>query len=778
MKYSQSIHDLSHIPERDKWPKKSNQGNCDCSFDNDQNLLNPNDFRPTNNFLTMNEDRSQNLNSIPSSCSVPTDLQLCGCYMQDIAKNTTQLSHIFNTASLHAANVDLVNDKSLSDLIRPRKLKLDKTLAKYKLHKSLPVSPVSEERSFSDFAQQQKCVEENSSVRKSFSYFIDLEEKADTNEGFKQICSDIEKFSQDFNRKYELIGKNFETMSSFKTEKPNKDEEEGNFSSDSLEEYSFRSVGTKKFSNSLIPRRCVSSNELCKYEEDDFETDDIPKSESFYLNPNIRSSQDSILSDDNLLDDCYPCQMKSSCNSMESILSNDSDCKSAPLEALFAQQKKFLSPKPCVGHSQSLPKNLGSAPTSPRKAQLKTSQTQTDFATPQEIVAKKSNASAEFQEKLLRFETIAKKPVTFFVETDQKVKKKNVKNRVVEEDENTRPVNSRSEMYIPSLETKNKQYKSKFCNVLNNKPEFNIEIFESSSKKWSSATLKFPKNTNKKQAQVQETSSLDRHLFTKSPIGSEKVCHKPPKAVRRHSSKTRKTKMSYEYIKKEDFYSMKNNKKRDVLNNRNVSDENTIELSYKEKNIERDLETGNNSPSSNNNLLTELYDSLDKSSIFSSKIDQDSLEVNLKVVNEGRKIGESVNVWNEMLSTKFDKSKRYDSIQFALENIKILNEIEKKIQKINYLVDVFKKNLCSGKVRALSRMYENMTSYYNDLTRLEATPIRFRRRNLSLPSFVERHLNYESKVSTSNKIKNVNMEGASGGDFGMFVVFGRRFCIK
>ena len=707
LKYSQSIHDLSHIPERDKWSKKQGNDVCSC-LQYESERLNPNDNpRPTN---------PDDANFIPMSCSVPTDLQLCGCYMQDIAKNTSQLSHILNTASLHAANVELANDQ----LIRPRKLKLDKTLVKYKLHKSLPVSPVSEERSFSDFVQQQK---EETSNRKSFSYFVDFE-KIDANEGFRQICSDIEKFSKDFNRKYDQIEKGLDKH----------EEEEGNFSSDSLEEYSFRSVGNKKLKNSVPPRRCVSSNELSNYLNEDC-LEEIPKSESFYLNPNIQTSQDSILSDDNFLDD-YPMQAKSYCNSMESILSNESDCKSAPLEVLFAPQKRFLQAPSSVVHSQSLPKNLGSGPPSPRKAQMRTSQTQTDFPTTEEVVAKKTNASAEFQEKLLRFENIAKKPVTFFVESDQKVvRSKNVKN------EEKRPLsvkNSETEMYIPSLETKNKQYKSRYCNVLNNKPEFNVEIFESGTKHYTPSTLKFEKNTN----QVQETSSLDRHLFTKSLITSEKICHKPPKAVRRHSSKTRKTKTSYEYVKKEDFYNSKSNK----LNNRHVTDENTIELSYKEKNVEKDLET-----SPNTNILTKLYDTLDKSA-------KDS-DVNLNV-NSEPKTYDSVNLCSE---DKFDKSKRYESIQFALENIKILNEIQRKIQKINSLVDIFKKNMCSGKVRALSSMYESMTSYYNDLTKLQATPIRLRKRNLSLPSFVERRL-------SDGKVKNVNSEGAEGDYGGMLDV--------
>lgn len=136
-----------------------------------------------------------------------------------------------------------------------------------------------------------------------------------------------------------------------------------------------------------------------------------------------------------------------------------------------------------------------------------------------------------------------------------------------------------SEMFIPSLAQKNKQYKSKFCNVLNNKPDQNFDIFEERSNhnnngnSFTLSTFNFDrKRSNRTVVQVfivlalrrwcfkvailQETSSLDRHLFAKSLLNNsgEKVTHKPPKAVRRHSSKNRKGKTTYEYIRKEDFY--------------------------------------------------------------------------------------------------------------------------------------------------------------------------------------------------------------------------------
>lgn len=619
---------------------------------------------------------------------MPVDLQLCSCYMKDFLKNTAKLSS--------DANVEL------KDLVRPRKLQLDKTLTKYKMHKSLPVSPVSEERSFSDFV--------DASSRKSFSYFIDFNEKSSMEDDLKKVCDDIERFTA---KSSEGDAKN--------------EEGEGSFSSDSLEDASW---GVKK--PKTAPRRCVSNNEIYSCCFDDNREYEMAKSESFYLNPTIRSSQDSFPSDENL-------PQKSYCNSLESVLSNESDCKSAPLEALFASQRRTHYSEltnnyyeNCVtNYGGSLPKNYENfyfKATSAmkhskslctnefrQKTTLKTSQTQTDlhFESPEEIVAKKTKASADFQRKLLKFESAIaqnlKKPdkgVAFFVEG--KREKENV---------------GRGTMYIPSLESKNRQYRSKFCNVLNNKPEANVEFSgkpqnNSSNKSFTLTNLNFEKNTN-----CNQTSSLDRHLFS----NSEKVCHKPPKAVRRHSSKTRKAKQ-YEYIKKEDFYrdAQKFNKIHNFFEKPN---ENTIELSYKEKNYEKDLDVGNR------HILNELYDSLDKE-ILSTKMDCDSLEVNLNPEFAYDSLeADSKNLWSKPVA-KFH-------FDVELESIKILNEIQARIRKINELLDVFKLNVRAGKVRALSSMYESMSKA--TAPAVSRPPPVFRRRNLSLPGSVERRLGTEGE---------------------------------
>ncbi|KAL1501244.1 hypothetical protein ABEB36_006606 [Hypothenemus hampei] len=782
LRYSQSIHDLSHIPERDKWSKKQVD-----EVDSNPST-NPEITVSTSSegckICTSNQSSSTCAPGVIStSQSVPVDLQLCDCYMNDLGRALGLSYHVetrqprapfVNLASLDSESKRFRNslelatrspERNLNDFIRPRKLKLDKTLAKYKMHKSLPVSPVSEERQFSDYVVRPE-------QRQSFSYFLDLDESKSTNEGFKQICNDIEKFSRDFNKKYEQIEQTFAKKD------PVPVEEDSNFSSDSLEEYEFFSYERKKSKKSVPPRRCVSNNEIYKYQED-YVIEDIPKSESFYLNQNYsaRGSQESILSDD--------FRPKSSCNSLESVLSNESDCKSAPLEILFEDKRRLLYSeiKLNVPHSQSmseaelsssLPKDFVHKP----KTNMKTCQTQTDFETPQEIVAKKARGSEDFQRKLLKFESgimSGKKPVAFFVDTSIGRTSKSIKENVP-----VKNYKKSCEMFIPSLAQKNKQYKSKFCNVLNNKPDQNFEIFEErgrGNKAFTLSTINFEKKTNNRK-NVQGTSSLDRHLFAKGLLNNnEKITHKPPKAVRRNnSSKSRKSKVTtYEYIRKEDFYKTKSaNFEKDngnILNN--CTDEHTIELCFKEKNLDLDVEASSSQKSNiklnllgenatgyfqvdaQNTILSELYDSLDKKSP-PSKMDLDSLDVNLNNKSLENEISKNlfdsleVNVWNKNSAFQVEnvlnkQAKRdEDKIARALQNIKILREIQKKVQKINTLVEIYKENVSKGKVKALSSMYESLTTTPSDcteLTTLQKAPNRFRRRNLSLPSFVERRLN-------------------------------------
>lgn len=823
----------------------------------------------SSSFNNNQDNTTNNYCSIPSSVSLPSNLQLCGCLMRDIAKNTLELNNFLNPLysqrqkhfeqqQQHHQQQQQYQDYDqlltrqqidIKTLIRPRKLKLDKTLAKYK-HKSLPVSPVNEERQFSDYI--------NENPRKSFSYFIDFNNKSNTDEGLKQICQDIERFSQDFSKNYDEIEQMNNVPNISITKVPKRDvnndivnrcddlikeqqedeEDEGSFSSDSLEDFSFNSTKQLKNKIKVPPRRCVSSNEIYKYQQEDencyrhveyYHNYDckVPKtkSASFYLNQSDKNSQESIVDTD---DDEYGRKNKSYCNSMESVVSNESDCKSAPLEALFGRKKMYYyNEESDEDYTKSLPKNIGNnnnnnnssefyGTTSqseyqfianysteikrtkslynynvnkqqeyqqqivigtPKKS-VKTIETQTDYSlyeTPEEKVTKRANTSKDFQQKLLKFEKqIAqnKKAIAFFVDAKQKTN------------------NTPCTMYIPSLETKNKQYKSKFCNVLNNKPDTNVEnIYESSgtssnSNKRNNCTGNFTltnvnfgtKNNNK---QFRETSSLDRHLFSKSfALGNDKIVHKPPKGVRRNNStKMRKNKTTYEYIKKDEFYLKNTNYKQAQQNNlkqlnyEKNNDENkapsnnekTIEYNFKEKNIDKDCESS--SSSSNKNYF---YDSIDNN----IKMDYDSLDPNPLQQQQQRdddgKMYDSLeydkNLWRNCDDE--EKNKLIDSINYidvyenritlTLENVKILNDIQKKIIKINHLVEIIKENMFAGKVRRLSSMYEQMKLNTNHLNQ---KPILYRKRNLSLPNFVERHLSYGCQIDDD--------DGGGGGGGGV-----------
>lgn len=567
--------------------------------------------------------------------------------------------------------------------IPPRKLQLDRTLSKYKLNKSLPVSPVSEERSFSDYFN----VESQQNSRRSFSYFLDTNQKQ-IDEGFKQVCSDIARFC--------------------------KNEDEGSFSSDSLEECSFNSTRTKKTKYKL-PRRCVSNNEI-------YNTYTNEPGESFYLNPSNKNSQDSILSSEDNFDGY---KSHSFCNSMESLASNESDCKSAPLELLFSPYRKVVrsATTACCSHL--------------RNISLCTSETQTDFSDLNQII----NPPPSFSDD-------KRGSVSFFVETQnhRKTKKKQTN---VEKQNN---LNKGETMYIPTLEAKNRQYEKKYCNVLNNKPEPNTEIFSTAVK--NNAENLFVLTENNSARNLQQTSSLDRHLFTKNLFESDRVTHKPPKGLRRNSSRSRKTKTTYEYVKKDEFAKKINNIQK--INNIENFDsfENTLEVNYKETNIERECENGNNSK-----LLTELYDSLEKIEC-SSKMECDSLEVNINRVQSDDKMFDSLEFCTTKNVPLFSNT---DHIAVNIENIKILNEIQRNINKINILVDIFKDNMCSGRVKQLSCMYERLTNTTSCYVP-KAETFKFRKRNLSLPNFVERNLSIAESSMQNCTNYNQGVESAPAQD--------------
>lgn len=943
LKSSQSITDLSNVPEKDNWhtPNRlQSQGishhtppypTTVTTVPNHSTITYPRNFNQfpvqqtsaatssnnssydylssiasASNYLTNINNHCgygfANTNSqqlpLPNSSSVPSNLQLCGCYLKDIARNTS-VNVPFGSAYVVPDNVSsrnltvpstyTIGDTSSLKIERPRRLKIpEKSSSKFKLHKSLPVSPVSEECRFSDFAQlSQPSATIKTEPRRSFSYFVDLNSKLTTEEGLRQVCSDIQKFSQEFSA---LSPESKDVSLPGETGKD--DDEDGNFSSDSLEECSFTSTRYKKSKKYSPPRRCYSNNEIynqtTSYEES-FVHDPIPKSNtSFYLNPSNRNSRESILSDDYQNDDYN--RAKSYCNSLESVLSDDSECKSAPLEVLFvAHRKKKLDPNTGIPYSNSSPIHIASTSQSqytydslpkdyldnyytkqnpsdayqmpqmynspeytsvcaskpnvePSKHEVSRSKSlgndvlkTTTYSLNENIEnqsptfkIKKSNTSYEFQQKLLKFETGLsgndtkplstskhmrennKKGIAYFIETPKSDKIEN------------KPKSSGNgmSMDIPTLKSKNLQYKSKYCNVLNNKPEVKPEtlfgdnsgvptssaqtqistVFQSKENVMKSNTLDSNKLENKRQQRHLETTSLDRHLLSRTLFEAEKIVHKPPKAVRRNSSKsysknrTRKLQNNFSENKScktpvnFDRNVTKLSTKSDNSSNTSDSDlpdsiENVIELNYKEKNKEIDCEASNKA------ILSDIYDSLDKL-ILDTKIEQDSLE-NLTQVDKQNK-EDKYNFWSKSKSVleaeqknvwkkydDFDKinteksqanlrkpsnssnllnisSSDLDKIQNSIENIKLLHEIQQKVHKINMLVDTFKENMTHGKVKVLSKMYETLSwsqTGLNNLTELSVHATKYKRRNLSLPNFVERNLStFSTKPSQSTHV--------------------------
>lgn len=248
-----------------------------------------------------------------------------------------------------------------------------------KNYKSCPVSPVHEEIDWTTIDGSRKSAAEkrNDEQFKRHSMYNE-----DAKTILDMIHSDTEKMIAEITEKYgdldvdiSLPKSNPPTVASCHNV-PMPEDEDGSFSSDSLEDCSLdldfigkcqtnprrKSICRKKHRKnekiSMMPTRSVSDYFIY----DDFylnrnrnislsdildENADKPKqnnafltsqrhsSASFFLAPE-RKSQESLLSDD--MSGCGV----SYCNSMESILSDESECKSAPLEALFTKTKRDI----------------------------------------------------------------------------------------------------------------------------------------------------------------------------------------------------------------------------------------------------------------------------------------------------------------------------------------------------------------------------------------------------------------------------------------------------
>lgn len=278
-------------------------------------------------------------------------------------------------------------------IIAPDKLKKHPGILKK--YKSCPVSPVHEELDWAavhDRANQIKFNESQAAKRHTL-YSDDAQTILDMiQSGTERLIAEITQKYGDLDD-YEPKSVKIDESAAKFTAKKEKHEhgflsEEENFSSDSLEDCSLdldcekpkKTCKKHHRKHTEMPKRSVS--EYFIYEDNytrvdisrkvslsDILNDDSDKkkndhkfletqrhsSASFFLGTYpSRKSQESILSDD-----CSGGAAGSFCNSMESILSDESECKSAPLEILFEKGKMGQKN---IGHIDS--KSYGSSPNS------------------------------------------------------------------------------------------------------------------------------------------------------------------------------------------------------------------------------------------------------------------------------------------------------------------------------------------------------------------------------------------------------------------------------
>lgn len=259
-----------------------------------------------------------------------------------------------------------------------------------KHYKSCPVSPVHEEIESSALNDDNSTISQTDTSKRHSMYteqarsIFDMIHE-DTEKMIAEITnkySDLDDFEPKNNKKEEMPQNEVETKKKIVnkhlhnakyTAQKEKDEhgflseEEGNFSSDSLEDCSLnldlnnkpninRKTVCKKHSKTddqlKMPKRSVSdyfiyeefyTNRYRKVSLSEILNEDEDK-ENKFLETQRHSSASFFLGHDNkseesIISDDYSCGV-SYCNSMESILSDESECKSAPLEILFGRAKK------------------------------------------------------------------------------------------------------------------------------------------------------------------------------------------------------------------------------------------------------------------------------------------------------------------------------------------------------------------------------------------------------------------------------------------------------
>lgn len=269
-------------------------------------------------------------------------------------------------------------------LLPAEKLKKHPSILKH--YKSCPVSPVSEELEWSSLALQSTTLASNETKRHSMF-------GNDAKHLFNMIHSDTEKMIAEITKKYgDLEEYGPKSGSKAKEQKENEaqidNDDDANFSSDSLEDCSLNAdLNPNKRCNKHLPRsivpprravsdyhifqdnqvynpyRNVSLSDILNEtdeREQNFLSTQRHSSASFFLGQTgTKKSQESLLSED------FSGGGGSIGNSMESILSDDSECRSAPLEVLFEKceySRNYNANESYKGLEMPTSKSYGSSP--------------------------------------------------------------------------------------------------------------------------------------------------------------------------------------------------------------------------------------------------------------------------------------------------------------------------------------------------------------------------------------------------------------------------------
>lgn len=267
----------------------------------------------------------------------------------------------------------------------------------FKNYKSCPVSPVSEECKWADkVAQNSQNMNKNSQKpqthsldpkkRNSLSFFVGHDNKSLKDNGksiVDTIKTDTEKMIAEITKKYGDLDQyepNSQNDLDLQPTKEVEEKEDGNFSSDSLEDCSLSqdaSCKNKLYSkkvckkhNKAKPRRAVSNYEISKYASEKPTVPAKPlniSQKSSTLPRNMPSNLDDILDEDDSINynyaNMYRCQsvLTKRCvtRSNESVLSDNSNCSSVSNEIFLKygnevafQQAKFCDSRYNLNDSQ------------------------------------------------------------------------------------------------------------------------------------------------------------------------------------------------------------------------------------------------------------------------------------------------------------------------------------------------------------------------------------------------------------------------------------------